>query len=86
MVLTMAAVADHKGIKPERLAVRVARTTATGSSWSTSFTVHIDVGDGLSDRERTILHNAARNCEVGKLLAGELRFDYRPRSGSDNAG
>ena len=82
----MAAVADHKGIKPHKLAVRVARTTTTGYSWSTSFTIQIDVGDGLTDRERTILYNAARNCEVGKLLSGELRFDYHPRTHRDNAG
>jgi len=30
-----------------------------------------------SARERVILFNSARRCEVYKLLTGELRFEYR---------
>ena len=72
----MAAVADHKGIRPEKLTVRIGRTTQDGSPWRTSFAVHLDLGGGLTPRQRTILLGSARQCEVHKLLSGEIRFEY----------
>jgi hypothetical protein len=36
----------------------------------------VDLGEGLTRRERTILLNAARRCEVHKLLSGQFAFDY----------
>jgi hypothetical protein len=44
--------------------------------WHTSFAVQLDLGRGLTRREKAILFNSARRCEVHKLLTGELRFDY----------
>jgi hypothetical protein len=52
-----------------------------GSFWETGFVVDIDLGPGLTRRDRIILFNAARQCEVHKLLAGELSFDYRLAGG-----
>jgi hypothetical protein len=72
----MAAVAAHKGIAPQRLEANVQRSTVQGESWHTTFEVQIDPGEGLNKRERTILFNSARRCEVHKLLAGEIRFTY----------
>ena len=73
----MAAVADHKEIRPERLEVRLERVSTPGSVWRTSFVVHIDAGTGLTPREQAILYNSARTCEVHKLLTGEVSFDYQ---------
>ena len=72
----MAAVAAHKGIKPQRLAVDIERISQTGSTWQTRFGVRVDFGSGLSSREQAILFNSARQCEVHKLLTGEMVFDY----------
>ena len=47
-----------------------------GPLWQTSFVVRVNLGHGLTHRERVILFNSARRCEVHKLLTGELHFDY----------
>jgi hypothetical protein len=73
----MAAVAAHKGIEPERIGVQIERQTVESAPWRTTFAVDIDLGEGLSRRERVILFNSARHCEVHKLLDGESGFDYR---------
>ena len=77
MALTIAAVADHKEISPERIDVQIDRETVEETPWRTSFTVRIDLGEGLTRRECAILFNAARRCEVHKLLSGQMRFDYQ---------
>jgi hypothetical protein len=73
----VAAVAAHKGIEPQALSVRIDRQTVEGTPWQTAFVVELDLGQGLSRREQAILFNSARNCEVHKLLAGQMTFDYR---------
>lgn len=78
MALTMAAVAANKGFAPERLDVRVEwETREEGREWATAFRAEIDLGAGLDDRARKILFNAARNCEVHKLLRGKMEFEER---------
>jgi uncharacterized OsmC-like protein len=76
-VLTLAAVAANKGISPEQIDVQIRRQSEEGSSWQTRFEVQVDLGDGLTRRERIILFNSARRCEVNKMLNGEIWFDYR---------
>ncbi len=44
--------------------------------WQTSFVIRLDLGQGLTRRERAILFNSSRRCEVNKLLTGEMRFGY----------
>lgn len=66
-----------KGITPERIDVQVRRETQEGRSWQTRFEVQVDLGRGLAQRERIILFNSARRCEVHKLLNGEMTFDYQ---------
>jgi hypothetical protein len=73
----VAAVAAHKGIEPRALSVRIHRQTVEKTPWQTAFVVELDLGQGLSRREQAILFNSARNCEVHKLLAGQMAFDYR---------
>jgi hypothetical protein len=75
-VLTLAAVAEHKKISPEHIEVSVRRETVEQDRWDTSFFVRLDLGGGLTTRERTILFNSARQCDVRKLLIGVLHFDY----------
>jgi uncharacterized OsmC-like protein len=77
MALTIAAVAENKGIAPERIDVQIERESIERTPWRTFFSVQIDLGEGLTRRERTILLNSARRCEVYKLLNGEMTFDYR---------
>jgi hypothetical protein len=75
-VLTLSAVADHKKISMERLEVRVGCLTGNGVSTSTRFKINIDIGSGLSQRERAILFNSARSCEVAKILTGQIQIEY----------
>ncbi len=75
MVLTMAAVAANKGISLDKLEVHVKTTIETSDGQTrTIFSSSIDLGQGLTDRERRILFNAARRCEVHRLLRGPLEF------------
>ena len=79
----MAAVAVNKDIRFEKLAARVATTVDEGGpAWRSRFEVQVDVGAGLGKRERIILFNSARHCEVHKLLSGEIGFDYDLNGGS----
>jgi uncharacterized OsmC-like protein len=75
-VLTLSAVADHKQINMEKCEVQVGCITSNGTSPSTRFKIRIDVGEGLTQRERAILFNSARNCEVGKILTGPIELEY----------
>jgi uncharacterized OsmC-like protein len=76
MALTMAAVAAHKGFAPERLDVRVEwAAREEGREWASEFRTTIDLGAGMDDRARKILFNAARNCEVHRLLRGRMAFE-----------
>jgi hypothetical protein len=81
MVLTMAAVADNKGIPLTRLAASVeGRTEFLGRQATTHFVSQLDLGEELTPRERRILYNSARNCEVHKMLGGEIAFEERLES------
>jgi hypothetical protein len=76
MVLTMAAVAANKGITCTRLAASVeSRTEFVGRKAATRFVSCLDLGEGLTAREQRILYNSARQCEVHKMLQGEIAFE-----------
>ncbi len=75
MVLTMAAVADHKGIRAGELEVEVQMEQAgEGPEALTRFRSAIRLGPGLTTRERRLLFNAARTCEVHKMLRQPVEF------------
>jgi uncharacterized OsmC-like protein len=75
MVLTMAVVAAHKGMILDKLEVQVeTRIEEVGYQQKTAFVTAIDLGSGLTKRERRILFNSARRCEVHKLLRGSVEF------------
>lgn len=76
MVLTMAAVAASKGINCTRLAATVeSRTEFVGRRAATRFVSCLDLGEDLTPREHRILYNSARQCEVHKVLQGEIAFE-----------
>jgi uncharacterized OsmC-like protein len=75
MVLTVAAVADNKGIEVTQLGVLVeGHTEFVGRETTTHFVSHLDLGEELTSREQRILYNSARLCEVHKMLRGEITF------------
>ena len=75
MVLTMAAVAANKGMTLDKLEVQIeTRVEEAGRQQKTTFVTAVDLGLGLTERERKILFNSARRCEVHKLLGGIIEF------------
>jgi hypothetical protein len=86
MVLTMAAVAASKGIEITRLGATVQGVTEfVGLGANTRFVTNLDLGPGLSRREQAILYNSARQCEVHKMLRGQIEFQdslaHQPEGG-----
>jgi uncharacterized OsmC-like protein len=80
MVLTMAAVAASKGITCTRLAATVeSRTEFERRKASTRFVSSLELDEGLTPREQRILYNSARQCEVHKMLQGEIVFEEHVR-------
>ena len=77
MVLTIAAVAAHKQITLEKIEVRIVCRVEGRSSISSDFSIRVDLGSGLTQREKTILLNVARTCEVSKMLSGNMHYDYK---------
>ena len=76
MALTMAAVAANKGITLGKLAISVeSRTDLVDRSAATHFCSRVELDEGLTARERRILFNSARLCEVHKMLRGKITFE-----------
>ena len=73
----MAAVADNKKINLDKSEIQIEHRILEGKPWVTEFHIRVDLGDGLSERERKILYNSARLCEVHKILTGEFTFGYQ---------
>ena len=78
IVLTLNAVAEHKGIDLKDLKVRL--DYQQNDAGGTQFHVDLNLNSALTDRERKILHQSARLCEVGKLLKGDVQIDYQLNS------
>ena len=74
MVLTMAAVAADKGIASDGFAVTVRMTTQLPEQDGVTFCSEVHLSREYSDRERRILFNSARACEVHHLLRGPVEF------------
>jgi uncharacterized OsmC-like protein len=74
IILTLHAVAQHKGIvlRDTHLALEYHRNSNDG----TRFEVTLNLDDHLTDRERKILYQSARICEVGKILKSDVQIDY----------
>jgi hypothetical protein len=57
--------------------VQVERSTPDRHPSHTSFVIRLDLGEGLTSRERTILFHSARRCDVEEIISGETSFEYR---------
>ena len=75
-MLTLSAVADRKKIQVEKIDVYIDYEINRHKHWSTAFNIRIDLGAGLTRREKTILFNVARTCEVYKMLTGDVSCNY----------
>jgi uncharacterized OsmC-like protein len=75
IVLTVDAVAKNKGIVLTDFETRL--NYSTDGNGHTKFEVALHLGSDLSDRERKILYQSAKLCEVGKLLKSDIEIDYR---------
>jgi uncharacterized OsmC-like protein len=43
----------------------------------TRFVIEIELDGDFDQREKVILFNSARKCDVSKLLTGEIKFKYQ---------
>jgi len=80
-VLTLAAVAAHKKMKLETIEVNVRSESAGLNNWTKAFSVDIDIGGHLTEREHKILFNSSKSCEISKMLCGQTEISYQLRSG-----
>ncbi len=74
MVLTMAAVAAAKQMQPAgfRVAIRMTPYTHAGNGADIATDIALDAA--YSERERRILFNTARTCELHHILRGPVHF------------
>lgn len=75
IALTLDAVAKHKGIALTDFEARL--DYFTDGNGTTKFDVVLQLGPELSDRERKILYQSAKLCEVGKILKSNIEIDCR---------
>lgn len=75
--MTLSAVAEAKAIALEKLDVHIDQEITDSRPVQTRYAIRIEMGNGLTSREKAILFNSARSCHVHKMLAGEVSFDFR---------
>jgi uncharacterized OsmC-like protein len=73
IVLTLDAVAQNKGIALSKVKARLAYTTKDSEI---CFYAELELEGALSDREKKILFQSARSCEVSKILTGNVQIRY----------
>ena len=83
MVLTMAAVAAAKDIPAHNLRVNVRMIPPDNGNDGVSFQSEVYLSPQHTPRERRILYNSARTCEVYHLLRGPIRFQESLHIGED---
>ena len=73
MITTMGIVARDKGIPVVGLKARVVKHMASDPRRVARVEVHLEMsGDGLDERQRSIMENTALACPVAKSLSKEL--------------
>lgn len=78
MMTLMGITARDKGIPLKGLKARVVKHMTAAPRMVERVEVHVELeGDGLGDREKTILENAARTCPVARSLRADLVQDIR---------
>ena len=74
IMMTLNAVAKHKGIDIGD--THVGLDYHQQQNGGTRFQVTLNLDANFTDRERKILYQSARLCEVGKILKGDVDIDY----------
>jgi hypothetical protein len=64
----------------EKLEVKIDFKIIDVRTYAGSYHISLDLGSGVDRRGRSILLGAARSCHVGKILKGEMDFDYALKS------
>jgi uncharacterized OsmC-like protein len=75
--LTISAVAENKKINLDDLEVQIAKISRRNIQIEICFEIDIMIAGALTKREKILLFNSARKCDVGELLSGKFEFDYR---------
>lgn len=57
--------------------MHIERITSTGEPGLTQFEIGVLLEGEFDKREKIILFNSARNCDVSKILAGKINFQYQ---------
>lgn len=74
IMLTVNAVAKHKGIDIGDSDVCL--DYCKDESGGTRFLVDLKLDERMTSRQRKILYQSARICEVGKIIKGDVQIDY----------
>lgn len=78
MMTLMGITARDKGIPLQGLKAHVVKHMTAAPRMVERVEVHVELeGDGLGDREKAILENAARTCPVARSLRADLVQDIR---------
>ena len=56
--------------------VHIERIPSSDAPGMTLYEIGIDLAGEFDNREKVILFNSARKCDVGKILAGKIDFQY----------
>jgi uncharacterized OsmC-like protein len=75
-VLTISAVAEYKKVNLTGISVRIIRDTSDDKAVETRFNIETYLKGDLTKRDKILLFNSARKCEVSKLLSGKFNFQY----------
>jgi uncharacterized OsmC-like protein len=59
-----------------KIEARIKREIASDDTGATLFHIVIELDGDFTKRERILLFNSARKCEVNKLLSGDVSFKY----------
>jgi uncharacterized OsmC-like protein len=57
--------------------VHIERLASSDEYLQTRFVIEIALDGDYDQREKVILFNSARKCDVSKMLAGEINFQYQ---------
>lgn len=84
IVLTISAVADNKKIKLDGLEIAISRNSNHNDQAGSLFKIEIEIDGNLTTREKILLFNSARKCDVSKLLSKKSDFEYHLVDGGSN--
>ena len=76
--------AENKHIKLGNLGARIQCNTGFLDKKATVFRVEIETNVNFTEREKKILFNSAKSCEISKILKSDIEIDYRLISGRNS--